>query len=450
MSNLDEMIQKKLKMEEEIPSLEEMGVKVSWKIVGGKPQKRVKASLYTCAKILENFPPFENRIWWNSFSHRPYFGNEELQDFHLSKIGILIDDFWSVTIPKKIILEAYYYIAQKNERNPLRELIEKNPWNPEKEKSNIDTWLIDYFGVEDTPLHRAYSRKFVIGAIGRAIFSTLKNPVKFDVSILIYGGQGLFKSTGIAALSPREEWFGDLAFDMSNPDKAFYATQGKFIYELKEMARRPKDKRVEKGYLDTKIDAVRLPYQSCVTRVPRTCVFIGSTNRMDLLNDSSGSRRFWPVCACTNPNIQKVRYKKLRERALDIWREALYYYKKGIREKTDYLFWLDTDEEALREDQNRLFASVHPWTAQISSILESISREKIYHFHIGDESIEIRRTEADIAMITPTLIMECLNIPNRERSPKNRTTVEMIMMELGYYRTRVRNGNKRPVIWVKR
>lgn len=448
--NLRLLIEKKLEKEKDIPTLEEMGVKITWKIVGGKPERRVKASLYNTAKILENYPGFDGSIWWNSFSHKAYFENEELADFHLSEIGIIIDDLWSVTISKQIIFEAYHYVAKKKERNPLRELILEKPWDPENEKSRLDSWLINFFGVEDTKLHRAYSRKFVIGAIGRALYSTLEKPVKFDTSLLIYGGQGLFKSTGIAALSPREEWFGDLAFDMSNPDKAFYATQGKFIYELKEMARRPKDKRVEKGYLDTKIDAVRLPYQSCITRAPRTCVFIGSTNRMDLLNDSSGSRRFWPVCACINPEVSKVRYKELRKVALDIWREANYYYVKGLKEETEFLYWLNPEEEALREESNRLFASVHPWTSRVQQIVETIERPNTRFFYIGEESITIERTNKDIAKITPNLVMECMNFPSRERSPKNRTTIEMIMMELGYFRTRVRDGESRVIIWRKR
>ena len=201
--NLRLMIEKKLEKEKDIPTLEEMGVKITWKIVGGKPERRVKASLYNTSKILENYPGFDGSIWWNSFSHKAYFENDELADFHLSEIGIIIDDLWSVTIPKKIIFEAYHYVAKKKERNPLRELILEKPWDPENEKSRLDTWLTNFFGVEDTKLHRAYSRKFVIGAIGRALYSTLEKPVKFDTSLDIWRSRIIQIDGDCGSLSPR-------------------------------------------------------------------------------------------------------------------------------------------------------------------------------------------------------------------------------------------------------
>lgn len=427
-------------MKEEIPTLEELGVRVDFKVRAGKIIQDVKPTLLAAARILKNFPEFSENIWFDEFSNLPMWKTEELNDYILSEIAIEIDCLWGVDFAKKTLLEAYRWVAEKNKRNPLKDLIFAEKWDGVK---RLDTWLIDYFGVEDCKLHRAYSRKFLIGAVGRALFTTLERPVKHDVVLVIYGKQGIFKSTGIAALSLKEKYFGDLAFDMSNPDKAFYATQGKFIYELKEMARRPKDKRVEKGYLDTKIDSVRLPYQATITRKPRTCVYIGSTNRMDLFNDSTGSRRFWPVVA-----NGLVKHKELKKIAIHLWREAVFYYQRDIG--IDYLHWLDPEEENLREKSNALFSSVHPWKSQIQNLCERLESKKDNFFVIAEgETIILQRDKKGNVIITPNLIMNCMSFSQRERSPKNRTTVEMIMMEIGYVRRRIRVETKRIITWRK-
>ena len=427
-------------MKKDIPDLEELGVRVDFKVRGGKIVQDVKPTLLAAARILQYFPEFGDNIWFDEFALKPMWKTEELTDFILSELAIEIDCLWGVDFPKKTLLEAYRWVAQKNQRNPLKELIFAEKWD---RVPRLETWLIDYFGVEDNPLHRAYSKKFMIGAVGRALFTSLERPIKHDVVLVIYGKQGIFKSTGIAALSLKEKYFGDLAFDMSNPDKAFYATQGKFIYELKEMARRPKDKRVEKGYLDTKIDAVRLPYQATVTRTARTCVFIGSTNRMDLLNDSSGSRRFWPVVA-----RGIVKHVELKENALQIWREAAYLYQKDIG--SDYHHWLSPNEEEERIKSNELFSSVHPWKTDIENICKSLEiNHKTFYSTKSGETISLVRLQTGGVIITPNLIMKCLELPARERSPKNRTTIEMIMMELGYVRRRIRMENKRIITWRK-
>jgi predicted P-loop ATPase len=64
---------------------------------------------------------------------------------------------------------------------------------------------------------------------------------------------------------------------------------------MKEMAKRAKDKKMEKAFIDQKVDSLRLPYGKMRVDIPRKTSFIATTNRLDILNDSTGSRRWWPV-----------------------------------------------------------------------------------------------------------------------------------------------------------
>jgi hypothetical protein len=71
------------------------------------------------------------------------------------------------------------------------------------------------------------------------------------------------------------------------------------------------------------VDSVRLPYMARSGIYARSCVFVGTTNETEYLNDVSGNRRFWPL-QCGDIDIAyatEVRDQVYAE-ALVAWREA--------------------------------------------------------------------------------------------------------------------------------
>jgi predicted P-loop ATPase len=103
--------------------------------------------------------------------------------------------------------------------------------------ARIDTWLIDYAGAEDNEFVRAVSRPMLVAAVRR-----IRSPgCKFDeILILQSTTQGFDKSTALATLAVKPEWFTD-SIDMGATDKeAIEQLQGKWIVEVAELKGRGK------------------------------------------------------------------------------------------------------------------------------------------------------------------------------------------------------------------
>ena len=60
-----------------------------------------------------------------------------------------------------------------------------------------------------------------------------------------------------------------------------------------------------KSFITRRFERFRTPYAKRVSKFPRTCVFIGTTNETDWIKDPTGGRRFWPV-KCDAVNLERL------------------------------------------------------------------------------------------------------------------------------------------------
>jgi predicted P-loop ATPase len=441
------------------PSMKSLGLRTKKQRVGDRLIDVAPASIYNAAKILQYHPAYEGKIRRDSFAMMNTIDGKPIQDSDLLAFCYNAEDWYGISFTTKTAYEAFAFVANNNEFDPLRDIITAKPWNARREKTKgmIDTWLIDIFGVEDTVLNRTIARKFLIGAVGRALYSTVERPIKMDNCLILYGEQGRRKSSGIEALAIDRRWFSDVPFDMTGKEFIQKIT-GKFLYELKELARRTKDKAAEKAFLDTQVDRLRLPYEKCVTARARRTSFIGTTNRLDLLSDSTGSRRFWVLRTCVDWAPDRViDCEKLADLALDLWREAHHEFIEGVKAKTPFLWWLSPEEEKTRIEAVELFNSVHPWTNEIRDIVANLENREYSYYPFEDpkndfatkREYQIVRFDDGKPQITPTIIMGIMDFAKKDKTPKNRTIIEMILRENDYVRKRRRYDGKRIINYEK-
>ena len=96
-------------------------------------------------------------------------------------------------------------------------------------------------------------------------------------------------------------------------------TAGKWIIEAAEMhGNRGREAEQLKAFLSRQIDGpVRLAYGRMPTMIARQFVMIGTTNASAAyLKDSTGARRFWPVC------VQRFNVDALVRDRDQLWAEA--------------------------------------------------------------------------------------------------------------------------------
>ncbi len=126
---------------------------------------------------------------------------------------------------------------------------------------------------------------------------------KVDTCPVFVGKQGVRKSSSFRALVGAE-FFADSPLAIGEKDGA-QAIVGKWLWEFSEnasLSRRERDQ--VKAFLGQQVDRFRASYGRHMRDIPRTCVFVASTNEEEFLNDPTGARRFLPVTVATEGPIR--------------------------------------------------------------------------------------------------------------------------------------------------
>ena len=333
---------------------------------------RVLASLFNITQLLRHYPLFQGRARYDDFAQLVFWENdqevnERISDYHIDSIRLECEDRWGVAFTADKVWSAVELVAKENRFNPILDHFEflRGQWDPKKHPRRAHRFLIDYLGAEDTKINQSYSARFLLSVVARA-HATIQNPVKVDTTLVLYGGQGIGKSTALEALCFSDAlgsaYFGDSELSMDKYKEAVQSIQGKLIYEIQELARRSKSVEVEKAFLTRKIDDVRLPYKRANEKFPRRTVFVATTNKKNVLHDATGSRRFW----CVDLGKKKIDIAKLKKDLSLIWSEVLYHYDNEVQH------YLTDEEEEMRQQSAQDFTDPHPLTDAVLDIAERL------------------------------------------------------------------------------
>ena len=150
---------------------------------------------------------------------------------------------------------------------------------------------------------------------------------KYDCMLILCGAQGLGKSTILDKMS--RGWFNDSIRTFEGKE-ASELLQGVWLVEVAELdAFRRTDVARIKQFLSLRADRYRAAYGRNVKELPRCCVFFGTCNQMDFLQDTTGNRRFWPVDVGEQPHTKNVWQNLTPDTVDQIWAEAKMRWMMG-------------------------------------------------------------------------------------------------------------------------
>lgn len=184
--------------------------------------------------------------------------------------------------------DAFECLLKDRTYNPIKDIIEAQKWDG---TPRIAGFLSTWAKAEDTAYTREVSRLIFAGGIHR-----LYRPgCKFDDMAVLIGEQGCGKSTLVHWLAIQETFCRDV--NEFEGQAGMEAIEGAWVCEVSELLAMTKAREQEaiKSYLTRQVDSYRRPYARYTTNRPRTCIFIGTTNREEFLVDKTGGRRFYPV-----------------------------------------------------------------------------------------------------------------------------------------------------------
>jgi predicted P-loop ATPase len=143
--------------------------------------------------------------------------------------------------------------------------------------------------------------------------------------------------------------------------------QGVWLVEVAELdAFRRTDVARIKQFLSLRSDRYRAAYGHFVQERPRCCVFFGTCNQSDFLQDTTGNRRFWPVDVGELPHPKKVWTDLTPDVVNQIWAEAKVRWQMG-----ESLYLTGELEEAARDRQD----AHRETSAREGMILDFVARQ---------------------------------------------------------------------------
>lgn len=268
--------------------------------------------------------------------------------------------------------------------NPLTEYFEKLPkWN------NIDyiEKFASYVRTDDNLLFTIHLKKWAVRAV-KTIF--LKDQINKHCLVLANGSQNAGKSTYLAYLCPPKlinYYYENLGVSKDDRIKLCKA----FIINIEELDIMGKyDVNSIKSIISQRSVNERLPYADKATLLYRTCSFVASTNRLEFLNDDTGSVR-WIVFDL----LAQIDFSYSKEFDIDLfWSQAYHIFKYEKDFKSD----LSHDEVQQNELRNERFT------------IQTVENEFVLKYY--DVSLD---TED---FVTATDIVTQLNIMGHKLNPQ--------------------------------
>lgn len=312
------------------------GDDVMWRTMLERDESgKAKQTIGNVELILEHDPNLQGHILYNEFSERievlhplPWgadlnktpdkFKRRAWADSDDSGLYGYMERGYKITKRPSIDAGLANHVA-KHTFNEVQQFIKGLAWDG---VPRLDTLLIDCLGAEDSEYTRAVTRKAFVGAVARA----MEPGCKFDNMLILCGPQGIGKSTMLDRMS--KGWFNDSIRTFEGKE-ASELLQGVWLVEVAELdAFRRSDVSRIKQFLSLRSDRYRAAYGRNVKELPRRCVFFGTTNTSDFLQDTTGNRRFWPV----DVGVQPIKHHvwDLTEAEIDqLWAEAKCYWMMG-------------------------------------------------------------------------------------------------------------------------
>ena len=320
-----------------------------------------------CLRILEYWPEFKGKIWYDEFYCRylTVLPNDQNSSHPIREIDRLNMAVWLQRhlglkrISDDVVKKAMLVYGAKDIRHEPKDWIKLLKWD---KKPRIKQFFSEYAGAEDNEYTQAVSINFWISLIARI----LQPGCKVDNMVILEGKQGAKKSTLFEEIGGK--WHSENNERISNKD-FLQVLRGKIIIEFADLSSWTNaDVKQLKQLLSCRIDTYRKSYGEDAEDWPRQSIFVGTTNESTYLRDETGGRRYWPI------KSSYIDIPKMRKDREQLFAEASVLFNQSFS-------WWEVPESAeIEQEQRRQFDE---WEQIISKWLVSKTDATIEEIAVG-------------------------------------------------------------------
>lgn len=309
---------------------------------------------------------------------------------------------FGITGGKEFVEMVFKSVVTAHKFNPVHEYLKKSheEWEKAGRTENIQRLFIDYLGTEDNRYTRECAELMMLGAVARA----LHPGCKFDYVVTFLSKQGGGKSTLIERLAEigggQQEYFcGDIT--SLNGKDAEEIVVGRWIVELPEgLVIKKSEVEKVKAFISKRNAYFRPAYGRHTKQYARTCIFIATTNKFDMLNDTTGGRRFLPI-VCKGNNSEGI-HALTKKDMMQLFGEA---YDKYIRkynsakakteegEEVRVPLLLSKESEEIAKQKQREHTEQHPLLESYLKYLDSWAVDIITKGKLQKDWLKLADTE---------------------------------------------------------
>lgn len=316
--------------------LQMLDYKIEYDNDGNEKSRKLQQTVRNFEIIMDNDNRFAGKIKFDEFSRQEYLmGEIQWESENCDRAWGSHDDAALYSIiqtdygvkNRNDYFDAIKNVSMRNRFHPVRDILDSLEWDGSE---RIRSLLPGYLGVEDTEYSYQVMRLWMLGAVARVY----EPGCKFDYTMIFTGPQGLGKSTFLKMMALNDAWFND-SLDSLDSDKAAQSLMGSWIVELaelKSLARTAGGVESVKRFLTAVQDKYRVPYERRADIFLRQCVFAGTTNKSDFLQDETGNRRFLIIQTGVNKPTKSLFVPEAIEDMKAAWAQAVHIWKEERQE----------------------------------------------------------------------------------------------------------------------
>lgn len=313
---------------------------------------------------LQEFLRQAHQIRFNTLSQLVEIDGHPAEDIDLA--DSLLAHIHGIETTKQAARDSLIYVAKSNLRNPIADYLEGLSEIPGLRLLNIEE-VAGAFGI---PPKDKLSQELLARHLAGAYRRGMKPGHKHDQMLILCGYQGQGKGEAIKALFSPALYGSATRVAKGLEDREFLTTLNSiwgFEFDECEKALLGRDASEFKGFTTRDRDRYVQKYETVSREHPRRSVLFGTSNETEILNDSTGSRRYWLI----DVRGETLDPAWIRENRDSIWATVSTWVDWGLEN------WLPQHSEAAALAAERASGArlSDPWEGPIATYLDGLLPE---------------------------------------------------------------------------